>query len=233
MKKIIYLFIVLFFTLSVSFAQSLVLLDKQGKSHSLGTLKVVGTFTDGELVEELMVKNTTDKDLLVYCTQEIVQNVRGSSSAFCWSSCFSNPQSPFTSSPISINAGSTDSSSFSSHYDAMNNSGTVLFKYMFYADSTSDTTTVFIQFDVSSTAAVQKLSNRELKIYPNPTNHTIYLPQELQNKRILIYDVKSALVKKVVKNSSNKLDISDLHKGVYFIQIKTEDALYHQKFIKK
>jgi len=233
MKKTIYLFIILFFTFSVSIAQSLVLLDEQGEIHSLDTIKIAGIFSDGELVEELMVKNTTDKDLSVYCQQEIVQNVRGSSSAFCWASCFSNPQSPYTSSPISIDAGSTDSSSFSSHYDAMSNSGRGLFKYMFYADSISDTTTVYIQFDVSSTAAVEKLTSRELKIYPNPTNRTIYLPQELQNKKILIYDVKGAMVKKVVKNSGNKLDISDLQKGVYFIQIKTNDALYHQKFVKK
>jgi len=233
MKKTLYLFIVLFFSLTVSFAQSLVLLDKQGKSHSLDTLKVEGIFSDGELVEELMVKNTTNKDLSVYCTQEIVQNVRGSASAFCWASCFSNPQSPYTSSPITVKAGSTDSSSFSSHYDAMNNSGTVLFKYMFYADSISDTTTVYIQFDVSSTAAVQKIQNRDLKIYPNPTNGILYLPQEIQNKEILIYDVKGAMVKKVVKSSINQLDISDLHKGVYFVKIKTNNTLYHQKFIKK
>ena len=75
--------------------------------------------------------------------------------------------------------------------------------------------------------------NETFSVYPNPASDFIYLENLNNYKHIIIYNsggqsVYSSAVK------DNKIDASDLNKGLYIINILTENGEYlSSRFIKK
>jgi PKD repeat protein len=58
---------------------------------------------------------------------------------------------------------------------------------------------------------------KEFIIYPNPTNDFIHIQTSLKYTSTIITDVTGKLVKK--NNAMKRIDISDLSKGIYFLQV--------------
>ena len=81
-------------------------------------------------------------------------------------------------------------------------------------------------------------NNIDLKIYPNPAKDLINLSFNLTNEyRWIIYNELGAIVnqsrtKKSYGNTSEKIDISDLKAGVYFVSIINDDKVITKEFIK-
>lgn len=108
-----------------------------------------------------------------------------------------------------------------------------------------DTTTNYVDFTMMYTwtatptvLSVNRLAAKELSLYPNPANSVVYL--KLDNKMsevtISVYNALGSLVKNISANGRNGLaevNISDLDKGVYFIQAQDKDNVYRNKFIKE
>ncbi|HPX58952.1 MAG TPA: T9SS type A sorting domain-containing protein, partial [Bacteroidales bacterium] len=73
-----------------------------------------------------------------------------------------------------------------------------------------------------------------ITVYPNPSNDQLKI--ETGNeviKEIILYDLTGKQIKHLLINEINaSIDISDLYKGMYFIQIKTEKGEVKKKFIK-
>lgn len=75
-------------------------------------------------------------------------------------------------------------------------------------------------------------NNLSIKIVPNPVDNIIAFQTQINIKEVLVYDM---LGEKVFVNqiSNNSLDVSNLTKGVYIINLYTEDAIdYKIKFLK-
>lgn len=80
------------------------------------------------------------------------------------------------------------------------------------------------------------LSNAKLSISPNPVKDILYLQNLQKNAKNLwieIYDTQGKLIiNQFIKE--NKLDVSQLEKGIYFIKIKNNtEVILSQKIIKK
>jgi len=95
-----------------------------------------------------------------------------------------------------------------------------------FDNCTTDTSnTVHINVEVCTN--INELSDNYFEIYPNPANTYLQVKSEnLKGKNIEVLDITGKVIKQV---KSNKLDISDLQNGVYFIKIGTQV----QKFIKE
>ncbi|MEQ8907701.1 MAG: T9SS type A sorting domain-containing protein [Vicingaceae bacterium] len=77
------------------------------------------------------------------------------------------------------------------------------------------------------------LKNSELKLYPNPTSETLFLSNIQNFTGIRVYDQNGRLVKQWNK-AKNKLDVSNLPNGLYFINLQTQSGeLINRKFIKQ
>jgi hypothetical protein len=64
--------------------------------------------------------------------------------------------------------------------------------------------------------------NNDLMIYPNPANNTITLKGTLnKNKNYKIVSIDGKVIKKEILNTSN-IDISDLKKGIYFLEYENQ-----------
>lgn len=84
--------------------------------------------------------------------------------------------------------------------------------------------------------AVQNLSNEQflnedLKIYPNPTENTLYVNSKNEVKNIKIYDFTG----RFIQNAENvsEIDMTTLNQGLYILEISTDNKKTTVKVIKK
>ncbi len=77
------------------------------------------------------------------------------------------------------------------------------------------------------------INNLNAKLYPNPADNVlnVYIDDLAKAKEILIFN---ELGQKVYKSVfENKIDINTLPKGIYIIEIKTEQGSFRKKFVKE
>ena len=96
-------------------------------------------------------------------------------------------------------------------------------------DCGSDT----ISYDISVVNANNNIADNNINIYPNPSNKFINISGIANNNcKFNIYDIFSRKVFSS-KINNNKIDISRLQEGIYFIKIYTDKGIIIKKFIKK
>ena len=83
-----------------------------------------------------------------------------------------------------------------------------------------------------TTAGFNELKTDKISFYPNPANATLTLKTIKKIKFISIVDIAGRMLKVDVP-TSNIIDVSDLPKGIYFLQIKTDTGVSSSKFMKK
>jgi aminopeptidase N len=71
-----------------------------------------------------------------------------------------------------------------------------------------------------------------LNVYPNPSSDflNIDVPEDISLSKTIFYN---NLGQKSFESDSNKINISELSNGIYFLEIETSKAVIHKKFIKK
>jgi pectate lyase len=74
-------------------------------------------------------------------------------------------------------------------------------------------------------------SNNKVHIYPNPTNAQITLDSAEPIEELTIVTSMGQIVESIV-NPKNTIDVAHLRSGVYFLQVKTNDGISSQRFIK-
>ena len=89
--------------------------------------------------------------------------------------------------------------------------------------------------DCSSLSIEDELLIPEVLFYPNPTSNILNLKIENQQiKSVIIYSLLGKEVLRTLNKSGiNKINISNLNIGIYFIQIKTDETTFTKKIIKK
>ena len=81
-----------------------------------------------------------------------------------------------------------------------------------------------------STAGVDDQNQLDISIYPNPSSDTVYIDGNYSQLKVVVYDI---LGKQVINKSiTNKIDISQLEKGVYILQLSDGAKLTTQRIIK-
>ncbi|HAN78995.1 MAG TPA: hypothetical protein DCQ31_15130 [Bacteroidales bacterium] len=80
--------------------------------------------------------------------------------------------------------------------------------------------------------AIQNIDLPDIIIYPNPTNTeiNIVLPQS-ENTRIEISNMLGIVL--IIRNNEDKIDISGLTKGIYFIWVRQGQRTFLKKLIKE
>ena len=82
-----------------------------------------------------------------------------------------------------------------------------------------------------STASVDDQNQSDISIYPNPTSDMVYIDGNYFQLKVVVYDI---LGKQVINKSiTNSIDISQLEKGVYILQLSDGVKLTTKRIIKK
>jgi len=66
-------------------------------------------------------------------------------------------------------------------------------------------------------------------IYPNPVQDILNIESQLQIEAVKIYSLQGQLVK---EDATNRVDVSQLTSGLYFIQLSVDGKTVTKKFIK-
>jgi len=88
---------------------------------------------------------------------------------------------------------------------------------------------------VSSTLNVSSIDENEVRLYPNPVEHELLIESQFEINEISIVDPTGKTILDVkMTNKANKLDVSQLESGVYFVHVKLHDGtMFSKTFIKK
>jgi hypothetical protein len=92
-----------------------------------------------------------------------------------------------------------------------------------------------IQEDVTNGIATSSSSFATAHIFPNPATDLVYIaiPNSYENKKITLINIEGKTVLQSTLNERiNKLDISTLSSGIYFIQIENKNTTELIKFVK-
>ena len=72
----------------------------------------------------------------------------------------------------------------------------------------------------------------QLQIFPNPALSEIFIKSDLQIEKVEIYSISGALL--ITENNFNeKISVSDLASGIYFLKVHTDKGLVNSKFVKE
>lgn len=70
-----------------------------------------------------------------------------------------------------------------------------------------------------------------LKVYPNPATNFITV-EGISNGSLIISDTRGAIVKQLIINNLNeKVDVSELSNGIYYLQVKINEAMAQYKLV--
>lgn len=78
---------------------------------------------------------------------------------------------------------------------------------------------------------IELIHNPELKVYPNPTSSFLYFETVNKINKIDIIDLSGKVIKKFNTVTENKIDLSGLVDGVYFVSFYNTDNFVSQKKI--
>jgi hypothetical protein len=81
-------------------------------------------------------------------------------------------------------------------------------------------------------SGTKKTENKNMQIYPNPTNTILFINGLTQNTKVSIYDLQGNLV--LSKHlTENLIDISNLTNGIYMIKFENKMGIATRKFVKQ
>ena len=89
--------------------------------------------------------------------------------------------------------------------------------------------------NVTFCEGVEEMFVPNVTIYPNPVNDRLFIETEVEIEEVVVYDIYGRY--KVAKSQSHKdteilIDLSNLSKGVYFVNVKTSVGSVVKKIVK-
>lgn len=84
-----------------------------------------------------------------------------------------------------------------------------------------------------ATLTVKEIALANVSIYPNPASSFVFIKNQQQNiERITIYSMNGQLIKSETQ-PLEKMDIRDIHSGIYILKIDTEKGSKSVKFVRQ
>ena len=227
MKKII-LFILVITQISFITAQSLVI---TGDTMFAGDPNI-------QIDHHLVVKNTSANPITVKCQKTNLTLPTGAESYYCFAgNCYGATTTTSTSSAIlaagqqiSFNNFPADVDAHTGYYDAFGASGIAEVQYCFYdVNDTSDETCVTITYETTTTTAIDDFQplTKLGDFYPNPASEMVYFTFNGNAATLKLIDILGNNVKEILLSQEGiqKLDLSDMNKGIYFGNLIVNDEV--------
>ncbi len=129
----------------------------------------------------------------------------------------------------------TGSNSYSSHDQNIFNLDTGCYVLTVVDSNGCSVVSDEICIEDMTTATIDVHNKKDIKIYPNPANNYLYIKYDDFNTddAVISIDLINISGDKIVQNiqKNNKVDISNISDGVYFIRFKTRKGLILKKLI--
>ena len=210
MKKIILLSLIMSQIVNLN-GQSLVV---TGDNFVLNTDPCLQTHSS------LSVKNVSSNTLNVLCEKVIIDTTLGTDNFFCWGANCYGSDTYISSSFNELLAGEGDAVDFGGYYDAYCATESATIQYCFFPETDiNDRSCITIVYNESATFVKESSPYLISEFYPNPSEETtnfyyyINKPADL----VLIDILGNQVMRiKLSERGAQKVNISDLSKGIYF-----------------
>ena len=84
----------------------------------------------------------------------------------------------------------------------------------------------------NSTVGISKKDNSGISFYPNPVKSDLFVVGLPQNATIKIFDMRGKLLLNT-RNTNNQIDVNNLSKGIYTIQVSGRNGIITRKIVKE
>jgi hypothetical protein len=139
----------------------------------------------------------------------------------------SGDQSWLTASPMAITAYSTITLTAEANPTAVKRTATIT-----VSGAGVSTKTILVS-QAAGTTAIEEVPEQVITVYPVPASNIISLSGLIKESEARIYDVCGNLMMIVNLNMiSNKIDLRNLSKGVYFIKLQLDHSVIVKQFVK-
>lgn len=204
----------------------------------------------GELQQDMQIHNLTGDAIDVMVEKEEIKIVEGTSSYFCWGSCYL-PEVFVSPRPVTLSAGAVSNEgdlSFHHQIDPElsgdpNNfiAGTSVVKYYAYPfDNEDDRVCLEIWFAYNAESVKEMPSINFGHAYPNPSSLMVRFDYNLSSVDKVSVSVYNLLGQEVMSQPINNLQgtvafsVADLNEGIYFCNLFVNgQAMKTEKFIVK
>lgn len=86
---------------------------------------------------------------------------------------------------------------------------------------------------VTTVASIENIDSDRIQIFPNPSSRVIFIQGLNVGAMIEIFDINGKKVFQQISQSDiNSIDIESLTKGIYILQITTQDGIFRKKIVK-
>ena len=82
---------------------------------------------------------------------------------------------------------------------------------------------------MGSSTSINELETKNINLYPNPTNDVLNIQTEENVQLVEVYNIQGA---KVLVDNRTQLNVSELPKGTYVINVITQNGISRSKFVK-
>ena len=191
-----------------------------------------------QIDHHLVVKNTSANPITVKCQKTNLTLPTGAESYYCFAgNCYGATTTTSTSSAIlaagqqiSFNNFPADVDAHTGYYDAFGASGIAEVQYCFYdVNDTSDETCVTITYETTTNTAIDDFQplTKLGDFYPNPASEMVYFTFNSNAATLKLIDILGNNVKEILLSQEGiqKLDLSDMNKGIYFGNLIVNDEV--------
>jgi len=173
----------------------------------------------------LHVTNNGASNLDVLVKKTEISILSGSENSFCWGGCYL-PTVFVSPTPITIDAGQTDLSSFSGDYMPKGHAGLSTIRYTFFDSMNSNDSVAVNVVYGSGTASINSFeAENTIAAYPNPatTNVSFTYQSAAQNGELVILSAAGTEVYRaaISTNAPLNVDVRNLDAGLYFYSVQT------------
>ena len=177
----------------------------------------------------LTVKNISGDTLNVLCEKVIIDTTTGTANFFCWGSNCYGATTYISSSSNNLLPGEGDDIDFGGYYDAYCDPASAVIEYCFYPESdVTDKTCITITYNGSATLINDyEITTNVGDFYPNPASEVVYFTFKGNAATLKLIDILGNEVKEILltEEGIQKLDLSDMTKGIYFGNLIVNDEV--------
>jgi len=99
-------------------------------------------------------------------------------------------------------------------------------------DGTTKTYTINVSQQANT--SISETGENTLQVYPNPVFNELTISNISSKSTLSIFDINGKMLQtKVATTTSEKIDVSNLHDGIYFVRIANDKTVVTRKFIKQ
>ena len=102
-----------------------------------------------------------------------------------------------------------------------------------YADSLGNLDTCNFQITINTPSGLSSDIFNQFKVYPNPSSNVLFIDKKMiENVTIKIVDLQGrTVISKLLNENSNSIDLTQIERGVYIVNINSNVGVYNKKII--